>query len=115
MIVSIGCLLSVGVLFAWITKEPVGLPEMDLAIAGCASTYYKAYGKWPQSYAQVEKSCDSFERRIISQIKTRSELSIETEPISDGIRIQLRGHYRGDFKHICEVHFAGDSMTLERK
>ena len=114
-IICIVGLLCIGVLFAWITKEPVGPPEMDLSIAGCASTHHKVNGTWPQNYAQLEKSCDAFERRIIGEIKTLHGLTIDTEPIADGIRISLSGHYRGEFTDVLEMHFTNDSMTVDRK
>ena len=109
------CLLGLGALFVWITKEPVGLPEMDLALAGCASTYHKVNGNWPRNYLQLERSCDPGESRIINEIKVRNGLTIDVEPIVDGIKITVSGNYRGEFKDVREMRFSNDSLAMERK
>jgi hypothetical protein len=114
-IICIVCLVSIGALFVWITKDPFGLTEMKLSIAGCASTHHKLSGAWPQNYPQLEKSCDATERRIISQIKTLYGLHVYTRPIADGVRIMITGQYRGEYRDECEIHFSNYSMRIEQK
>ncbi len=88
---------------------------MNLEIAGCASTYHKNHGKWPENFEQVRGSCEPAELRIIREVQDDQKLAIVTEPLVDGVRIIVTGQYRGDFKNTREYHFSGDSMTVVKK
>ena len=81
---------------------------MELSIGGCASN---SEHKWPETFAELEKSCEDFDRKTIEDIQRPNGLKILCVPMVDGIRIITSGAYRGGFRTTRELHYVNEELV----